>query len=221
MRALGKTSGTTLLELTIAISLLAGVLGSILFVLDSTSVAYRTGSAVAGLEARAEKALTTMTQRLRQSGADGLVPAWLPAGADYVDYERATSVTDDPALWDTAPVVWGDPERLLFEYEPDDPDDGVDNDGDGLVDEGQVVLIERFGLAGQARTVLATGVRETPEGEIPGNLADDDGNGVADDRGLSFQLNGDLLTVRLTLAARDPDGAPLVVTVRRTVALRN
>jgi hypothetical protein len=64
------------------------------------------------------------------------------------------------------------------------------------------------------------GVREALEGEAFNGL-DDNGNGLVDERGLAIELDGDVLTVHLSLERRGPDGAPIVRTQQTSVRLRN
>ena len=45
------------------------------------------------------------------------------------------------------------------------------------------------------------------EGEIGGNNLDDNGNGLVDERGLSFVLEGGRLTVRVTVEKKERDGS--------------
>jgi hypothetical protein len=96
----------------------------------------------------------------------------------------------------------------------------VDNDGDGRIDEGQVVWIENPGIPGERRMVWARNVADLLEGELD-NDADDNGNGLVDERGLSFEAVGDVLTIRLTCERLDEGRRPLRKTVTTAVRLRN
>ena len=117
-------------------------------------------------------------------------------------------------------ILWGPDTQIVLEYDPNELDDGIDNDGDGLVDEGQVVWIENPGVPGERRVVLCRGVPEDLEGEIQ-NLLDDNGNGLIDERGFSLDVQGQVLTMRLTLQALDPAGRLLTKTVQSSVRIRN
>ena len=69
-------------------------------------------------------------------------------------------------------------------------------------------------------TVLARFVREYLEGEVP-NGKDDNGNGLVDEMGLSFDSIGMVWTVRLTLERRDANGNLCTQTVQTAVKMRN
>jgi len=207
--------GFTLVEAAVAVALMGSALGAILYVLDSTSRAFQTGSLLARMDAEADLALQRACDALR--GAD---PAWLtppdPAGSEQqLDFQSTVGLQDDGT------PIPGVVQRLAFEYDDLEADDGIDNDGDGLVDEGRLVYVVDVGGANQRR-VLARDVAEAPPGEVLGNGLDDDDNDVADDRGFSFVLTDSTLTLRLTLERVDhATNGTLVQTYERTVALRN
>jgi hypothetical protein len=137
-----------------------------------------------------------------------------PFSTATVDFQR-------PADFAGGAVVWDVTERLALEPSPEDPVDGNDNDGDGLVDEGRLVWTERVGMAGQRRHVLAGGVSAAIEGETLGNGLDDNGNGLVDERGLAITYAGNRLEVQITVARETAPGVVLERTVRRTVVLSN
>jgi hypothetical protein len=99
-------------------------------------------------------------------------------------------------------------------------DDGVDNNGNGLVDE-RKLLMTREPEGGEPLTsALAHGVRELAEGETANGL-DDNGNGLKDEAGLSFERKNGRLIVRLSLEQRDGEGHLLVRSLQTSVRLRN
>jgi hypothetical protein len=107
-----------------------------------------------------------------------------------------------------------------FEYEPGEVDDGVDNDGDGLVDEGQVVLTRNAGSANATRAVLVKNVAELLQGEDL-NGADDNGNGMEDEAGFCLQRDGEVVHIRLTLESVDDTGNVLRRTTETSIRMRN
>jgi hypothetical protein len=117
-------------------------------------------------------------------------------------------------------VDWSGTIRIRAELERGELNDGKDNDGDELVDELQVVQVENEGQPDERRTVLASGVAELFEGESANNL-DDNGNGLKDERGLSFSAQGSVVTVRLSCQRRDDAGRLLSKTAETAVHLRN
>jgi len=96
----------------------------------------------------------------------------------------------------------------------------LDNNGNGLVDEGRLVLRRNPGAASEQVTVLLTGVAEFLEGEIGGNLIDDNGNGLVDEPGFCLVVGGQI-TAHLTLLRPGPDGRVLARTMETSVAPRN
>ena len=81
-------------------------------------------------------------------------------------------------------------QRFEFVYDPDEVDDGQDNNGNGLIDEGRIVWTRNVGAPDERSVVLCHQVREYLEGEVPNGL-DDNGNGLVDEKGLSFERNGE------------------------------
>ncbi len=67
---------------------------------------------------------------------------------------------------------------------------------------------------------MVRNVREHLEGEID-NGADDNGNGLIDEGGLSFSLAGKTLTIRLTIQGIHPKGQLISRTLETSLTLRN
>ena len=212
----GKRSsraGFTLLEVAVAAGLLAVFLGSTAFLGKSVLGAFRTETAQAQKDEALQVALDRMVQRLRTIDAEALLPTAV-ASSDWVEYQRATD-------HDGVNVIWGPVERLLFERDDNELDDGLDNDGDGLVDEGRVVWIREPGTPDERRILLATGVPETGMDETAGNGLDDDGNGLVDEGGLAFEVVGGRMRVALTLVWLDEEGVLQEIAAERSVMMRN
>ena len=148
------------------------------------------------------------------SDATATVPVGLasPQSSNFLEYQRPLTLS---------PLAWDDTERLTFEYEPGELDDGLDNDGDGLVDEGRLIRYVDYLLPTERRIVLCSGVAEFLEGEEGGNLADDNGNGLVDEPGLGFDIDGGTLNVRMSVAGTGPTGTEIVRTRVASVFLRN
>jgi hypothetical protein len=117
-------------------------------------------------------------------------------------------------------VTWSPTERIGFQYRPGEIDDGIDNGGNGIVDDGQVVWTLNLGLPDQSSSVLADGVTEYVEGETLNNL-DDNRNGLIDETGLCFTVDASSVVVRLSLAARSTGGVLVTKTVEKRVYFRN
>ena len=210
---MSSQGGFTLVEMAIAVVLLS-VLGGLFFMTtESTTNAVGTGVAVAELDARALRALDRVCDSLKSTSADMATPQSVaPFFGTELEFQRALGANPDGT------IAWSPVERYELEY--DEADNGADDDGDGLVDEGRLVWIEDPGAAGERRVVLCQGVREYLEGEsFDGE--DENENGLIDERGFALDFEGGRVTVRLTLVSRDAKGHPLTSTAQRSVAFRN
>ena len=210
----------TLLEVAIGVTLMVMVTAGALRVAESTAQAISTDTVAADLHGRAQHAVDQIGERLRTTSRGSVTPA-LPVAAPFTIESRA--VTYSPVVGIdqvTQSADWGNPEQIFFERSPLDPNDGIDNDGNGLVDEGRVVLIEDPAGANR-RSILATRVAEAAAGEILGNALDDNGNGLVDEAGLSFEIHERGMTIRLTLERVEPGGQTVTATAERSVAFRN
>lgn len=209
-----KGAGFTLLELMLAFTLFGVIAGSIGLVTRTFNRAFRAGVAGAALDSNLRRSMDFVCDRLRAVSSSTLIPLTeSPFSTTQVDFQRAVGNLGPS-------VVWGDPERILFEYSPGETDDGVDNDGNGLIDEGRVVWIQNAGTANEARATLCNWVREYFEGEADTGV-DDNGNGRIDERGFSIDFEGNRAHVRLSLEQRDSEGLSIVRTLERTVTFRN
>jgi hypothetical protein len=83
-----------------------------------------------------------------------------------------------------------------------------------------IVRRENAGTASERTIVLTRWVRELLEGELP-NGEDDNGNGLIDEPGLSFDVIGEVWTIRLTLERPDNKGRLVTHTVQTSVKTRN
>jgi hypothetical protein len=210
------SGGMTLVEVVLGLTLFATFASSVFLAVDLSSSSYRTETVAARLDSQARKVLDGLSERLRETDFETITPAPLaaPASADTIDFQRARGFAGGV-------TQWGPTERLAFEYETGEADDGLDNDGDGLIDEGRLVWLENPETAAERRTVLCSHVSESLEDELPGNGIDDNGNGLIDERGFCLAFVGDRVVVRISLEERDRVGRPIRHTSSRTVTPRN
>lgn len=211
-------AGFTLIEVAISVSIL-GLLMAIFGMVSSTSTsAYRAVSIVSGLDVNARRTLTRVGSELASIGGSTLnLDPEGNFGLPSLQYQRAIGFNTGV---NPVEIDWGEDTQLGFEYEVGEVDDGLDNDGDGLVDEGVVVLTLGIGGPNPRRVILCHDVRELALGELP-NGVDDNGNGVADEAGFNMQRVGDVMTVRLCLERRAAGGGTVVRTHQTSVRLRN
>ena len=209
-----RCGGFTLLELLLAISLLGIVLAATAIVSSTGYNTYRASSAQSMAESRARRALDRAANELRTAVADSLPNPGGNFGMDTLDFRQAVGVDGAGSL------VLGPLTRLAFVLDGAEAANGADDDGDGLADEGELVLTRDVGGAAERRVVLVRPVRALLEGEAT-NLADDNGNGLVDERGFCVQRLGDVLTLRLTLEDFEPNGRRILRTVETSIRTRN
>ncbi len=210
-----RRTGHSLLELLFGIVLLSLITGSIALIGGTGTRLFRTSAARGGLEADARRALGRIQQELLSSDQSSLdtfpqAPLW-----------DDRLVFDQPEEYSTrlGTIEWTST-VIEFRYEEGETDDGIDNDGDDLVDEGMAVLIKAWNDPEERTVVLCRGLREYLEGEVQNGL-DDNGNGLIDEKGLCFDLSEGNLSLRLTLERRDADRFLVTRTFESSVWLRN
>ena len=181
----------SLVEVTIAMTILCIVASSAMVATRTGIGAYETTNQTSELENRLHRALDRTASELAAVIADELQPnPTTELGTSDLLFRSAVGLVG------TQPQP-GEFVRLRREYDPLELDDGLDNDGDGLVDEGMLVLLRDEGGI-EHRVVLANGVAEAFEGEAI-NGVDDNGNGVRDELGFNVHREGDVLFLRLCL----------------------
>ena len=203
-----------MVEAMITLAIL-GMVGSmaIMTITDGNST-FGTTNGSAEIEARVRRGIDRVTAELLTVGDGQLNPD--PTGnfgSSDMLFRQAVGLTG------TA-IDWSNQHRLAFEYDTNELDDGADNDGDGLIDEGNLVLTRNDGLANEMRIILVKGVAEFIEGELA-NGVDDNGNGVVDEAGFNIHRVGDVLEVRLTVQSSLGQGTTLTRTLETSTRLRN
>jgi prepilin-type N-terminal cleavage/methylation domain-containing protein len=208
--------GHTLVEVLVAVVVLAIAIGAAALVGLRSEDAIRTESVRLTLDGQARQVTARLLAELRGSSAgsvSGLVES--PEWDDLLQFEQVASIspTSGQIDWSTA--------RVELRYEAGEVDDGIDNNGNGLVDEGRVVLIRDPGGPDEIEATLTHWVAEYLEGETPLNALDDNGNGLVDERGLVFERAGNTIRIHLTLQRLDADGRLVTSTAETSVLLRN
>lgn len=210
--ARGLRAGLSLVELMVAMVILAMLLGAIGATVLRGGTAFEQGVASSEVEVQARRAIDRIADELSGALVGSLAPN-SALGSSVLSFA-------DSAGYVAGVNVPGTTSQLLLQPNPSDPDDGLDNNGNGLVDECEVVLVRDSLLPTQTTTTIVPWVREFAQGELENGL-DDNGNGLIDERGLSFELVGETLNIRITLERLDPDQRPITRTVETTVRLRN
>lgn len=206
--------GFTFLEMMAVVVVLAIVGGLGVQALQMTTKASTSTVFHSELDTRAHRAVHRIVRELQEAQLASLLPEPLePFGTAALDYACA-EVSDDER------IVIGAYRRLELLPSSTDALDGIDNDGDGLVDEHDLWLVRDVGLASESRTVLVRNVSAYLEGESP-NAADDNGNGLVDERGFNLALRDGVLHVRLSIQGRSPRDEIITRIAETTVWVRN
>jgi hypothetical protein len=207
-----RRAGFTAIEAIIAASLFVILFSSAILAARGGLGAFRTTQGTGDAETRARRALDRAVFELMSTGGSTLIPdPTTDFGTSALQFRQAIGVNGTAPLWSTD-------RSLVFEYAEGEADDGVDNDGNGLVDDGVLVFTRDVGGT-NTRVILCRGVRELLEGE-DANGDDDNGNGVTDEAGFNVHREGDVLYVRLSLEEPVETGT-VIRTLETGVRLRN
>lgn len=206
-------AGVSVIDVLLGASVMIAALSGLMAFLQSSIAGSRTVSERSVLARRANDLVRRIADELSMADDASLTPAAAPLGASLLDFRVPQSVA-------AVGVTWQNATRVEWQVDPNDPADGVDNDDDGVIDEGIVMLRRNVGLAGEQATILATNVLPLLEDETVNNL-DDNGNGLVDETGLSFAIDANgMVTIRVTLFSQSANGL-LLRTAEAAVSPRN
>lgn len=203
-----------MVEMLVAAGVFALLLGAIANTVQHGNQAYRQGVANAVVEGQCRRMLERIAAEFGDVDRSSLNPN--PTGLFWtaaIDYARANGFA-------AGALQVGPTRRLLLALETGELDNGLDDNGNGLIDERRVLLVPDTATPAE-RVSLGSQVRELAEGELPNGL-DDNGNGIADEAGLWFRHDGSgTLTVSLSLERLDGRGGSIVRTLTTSVRMRN
>lgn len=190
-------AGFTLMELGIVMVLLVIVAVKAVMLFDIAAESQTEDTAQVALEDQARRTMDQIVFAVMGANRETLFPdPESPTYSEDVQYEVSLGVQ-------AGAVVWGDPERIAL---------GQGNQ--------QVVWSQNPGEPDERRVVWTNVVRPFLEGELFNGI-DDNGNGLIDEQGLNFTLQGNRVTVRMTLERTSPDGAVFTQSVSTGFTLRN
>ena len=211
----GKRAGLTLIELMIGVVVLSLLLGTMGVVVSSSQGAYAQDLVSSHVDALARRTLDQLAGELIVADRSSVVLTPDPTfGAWSVDYQRGQG-------WGGG-LVTSPKSNLQLVLMPNELDDGIDNDGNGLIDECRIIFTPDVVGAPGLSVSRVNYVRELLEGELPNGL-DDNGNGVADEGGLfmTFDADSGMFTAQLTLERVGSDGRLVTRTLETAVRVRN
>jgi hypothetical protein len=192
----GRT-GFGLIEMVLCMAFLAVVAVNVTLVLRSSKDSGAADLSVDVLDDQARIALRRIALALMSASRDSLSPdTSSPLESSRISYQSQLG-------FEAGEVVWDDPQQirlaepapqLLWSTNPDTPE--------------------------ERSVVWSNLVAPLLAGEQMNGL-DDNGNGLIDEKGLSFEIDRDAVTVRLTIERRDEQNKTYDATVTTTVTCRN
>jgi hypothetical protein len=200
LRVAARTTraGFTVLEVAIAIGILTIIAINMSMLLNATAKGHGASREQEILESHARQTLDRIVLALQSAARDSVIPAAEPPlYSSAVDYEANLGVQDGR-------IVFGPPERIGLELAT-----------------GEVLWFRDANTPAERRVVWGRYVNPTMQGEVPANGLDDNGNGIIDELGLSFTVDGDTVLVRMTLARANAAGNQIVLPVEQRIAFRN
>ena len=124
-------AGFTLLEIVIVMLIFSIISTAALTLLISSQNVFGSGTTIANLENQARRIVEQLANEIQQSSVSRLSPA-PPALPEYLD-----SMTYQINIGYVNGVIqWSTPITLAFQYAAGETDDGIDNNGNGMIDEG-------------------------------------------------------------------------------------
>jgi prepilin-type N-terminal cleavage/methylation domain-containing protein len=189
--------GLTLLEVLLAVSLLGILAYKGFAILESTAETTQASTSEVLVEERCQIVLERIARAVMSSSRETLAPASeAPLSTDELNFRMHLGVQDGE-------VVWSDPEKVALEE--------IENEA----------YWSRIPEAGaEQRVKLTSLVRPYFEGELPNGM-DDNGNGLIDEKGLSFVVDRNAVHIRITLERVDGEGRLVTRSAQTTVTCRN
>ena len=191
-----KTGGWTFIEVMLAAVFVTAVMAKAAFVTRTALGLANDDSAAMHYEDQARRVMDRIALAVMGSDRETLLPQIEAISSDSLRYSFSLGLEDGE-------VVWSDPEEIRL--------------GDGQT---TVEWYENPGAAEERKAVWTSAVSPLLKGELVNGL-DDNGNGLIDETGLSFVLEGNRVVIRLTLRRPEVEGRTIEQEVVRIVTCRN
>lgn len=189
--------GFTLIELMLSTALLAILAAKVSMAISAANEANADSTRRIVLEDQARRVLNQIAVSVMGANRATLLPETeAPLSISDMRFQMNLGVRNGV-------VIWSDPEQVALE-------------------EGgrQVFWTRNPDAATQQRIIWSKLAAPFLEGEIPNGM-DDNGNGLIDEKGLSFEVDRNAVCIRLTLERIADDGTVVTETVETTVTCRN
>jgi len=196
-RPRGSQAGFTLLEITLAFTLLAILLTKIAVTVQSATRFTGETMTSSQLSDQAQRTIDRIAYAVMAAERSTLFPmSQAPAWTESLDFRVSLGVEERA-------VVWADPERIGLDEAPN-----------------RLLWTTNPGAEDERHVLWSNLVRPFLAGEEP-NGVDDNGNGIVDEKGLSFVVKDGAVTIRLTIGREGAGDAVIEETLESTVMCRN
>jgi type II secretory pathway pseudopilin PulG len=189
--------GFTIVEMVFAAAIMGLLSLNLAMVLRTSSNAFEAGVLRKLVDDQAELTMDRISLAVMASSEQQLYPpAAAPFNTPTLDYQTVLGFQDGI-------LVMGDLERIQF-----------------VQQSGSVLWMQNPNSTDPRSVVWANWVPTSLDGEILNGI-DDNGNGLIDEKGLSFDYTGPKVNIRLTLERKDTNGMIFKRTMANTVTCRN
>lgn len=194
LRTTRSRRGWTLIEIVLATVLIITVMAKAVFVMKSALGLANDATASMHFEDQTRRVMDRIALAVMGSSRDQLMPGVESVHNKNLRYNFSLGLEDGALVWSAPEEIRLAGDEVEWRENPDE------------LDERKVVWTKL--------------VRPLLEGEIQNGI-DDNGNGLIDEDGLSFVIEGDNVTIRLTLERPEVGGHLVSQTVEAVVNCRN
>ncbi|MBK7645587.1 MAG: hypothetical protein IPJ19_21565 [Planctomycetes bacterium] len=190
--------GFTAVEVVVAVVLGGLVLGNVLMVLSDTRERFASENVAKDVDAEARRSLDRIALQIMGAVRQQLyTQVSAPLSADSINYTTVVGVQNGQ------PVI-SELQRIAMTGEQ----------------AGAVSWYQNPGQENEKHVIWSRDLRSFCEGELPNGI-DDNGNGLIDEKGLSFEVDGPMVRITLTIERPGKDGKPVTKTLETRVTCRN
>ena len=187
-----RQAGFSLVEMMIVMVIMTIIIGGVMQVLLSGLHTYNVGSNLVDIQNQARRVVDRIAKEIQGAGIDTISPTPPATGSTGTH-----TITFQPCTgYSGGAVTWGSVTTIAFAYAEGETDDGLDNNNNIIADDGKVTLA----VTGLDTVVLGRWIKED---------------------GLSFNLDGSLLTITVELEIPSARGETEETTLVTTVEIKN
>lgn len=193
-----STSGFSLIEVLISVSLVSVLLVNTTVLINTTSDATKNTQEQQELDRLASQLLDRIALELMEADKEVTLPQNVaPQHSALINYQSSTGLTNGE-------VVYSTPSRIQFR----------------LVDS-EVIWTRNADSPEAQEVVWGRFLSDFLFEESGGNLTDDNNNGLVDEAGLSFNIDGSSVLIRLTLEKETEDNRLITAQAWTRATFRN